>query len=383
MLEEQIARMRIVHWAKYYPPEWGGTEGVTYDLAVGASESGHDVDVVAFTRHADACQDDRGVRVLRARVSAYIDTQPLSVRWMREALRAAREADVLHIHAPNLIAAMILPFVPRRVATAIHWHTDLVNKGLLGRLARPLELIMAWRADRLLASSQLYADASDVMRRFRKKTVAIPLGIEDPVTAPCAPAPPPAIASFSAGRPMVLAVGRAVPYKGFEYLIRAAAQMRVDGAVVIVGTGPLEAEYRQLIAELGVSNRVMLAGRLSSEDLKSLFHAADVYVMSSAMRSEAFGIVLLEAMAHSLPIVATAIKSSGVPWVAGDGETGPIVPPRDPGAMARAIDELLTDPQKRADFALRSRARYERHFTRQKMLDAVLALYREIIGARQ
>jgi glycosyltransferase involved in cell wall biosynthesis len=181
---------------------------------------------------------------------------------------------------------------------------------------------------------------------------------------------------FLGGRPYALAVGRNVPYKGFEYLIEAAARLPSSDAIVIVGTGPLEPVYRKMIAKLGVEDRVLLAGRMGTNDLNALFRSAALYVMSSVKRSEAFGIVTLEAMGNSLPVVATQIEGSGVAWVAGDGETGPIVPPRDAEALARAIGGLLADPDARAAFGKAARARYERLFTNDRMNGAVMALYR-------
>lgn len=367
--------MRIVHWAKYYPPEWGGTELITHDQANAGAAAGHDVAVVAFTRTKSSSETGNGVSVHRAKVLADIDSQPLSLRWLMLAARQGRGADIVHIHTPNLLAAVALLFVPSRVRILLQWHTDVVEKGVLGWLARPLERYMVHRAQRILATSAVYAEASPVLRRFSSKTLAIPLGIADPALAPASERLPAAIAEFLRGRPFALAVGRAVPYKGFEYLVRAAAELRSDMAIVIVGTGPLEAGLRALVDELGAGDRVLFAGRVSLEDLHALFAAASLYVMCSVKRSEAFGLVLLEAMGHGLPTVATAIPGSGVAWVAGEGQTGRIVPPRDPSALARALDELMADPDARASFAKRARERYERLFTRERMLEAVLAVY--------
>ena len=360
-----------------YPPEWGGTELITYDEANAAAAAGHEVAVVAFTRGDARTETDNGVLVERARVLFSINSQPLSLRWLLRAVARARRAEIVHIHTPNLLAALALFFVPRRARIFLQWQTDLVEKGLLGWLARPLERYMVERAERILASSPAYAEASPVLRRRRAKTLPIPLGIADPLSAPAADRIPDAVERFVRGRPLVLAVGRAVPYKGFEYLIRAAAALRSEAAIIIVGTGPLEPLYRKLIEEHEVADKVLLAGRLSVADLNALFRAAALYVMCSVKRSEAFGLVLLEAMGHSLPTVATDIPGSGVAWVAGEGETGRIVPPRDPGALAEAIDALILDEAARVRFAKRARARYQRLFTRDRMLDSVLALYRE------
>lgn len=375
--------MKVLHWAKFYPPDWGGTEGVTYDLATGGARAGMPTQVVAFSRDGLGDEETEAVSVLRARARFHVDTQPLSLKWARLALSAARSAEVIHIHAPNLLAAALLPFVSRAKKIVIHWHTDLVDKGLLGALARPLELYMARRADRLVATSQAYAEASPVLRRFPGKTVVIPLGIADAAESEAAAGIPAEVTRFLRGRPLVLAVGRMVPYKGFDHLIRAAAGLRSDAAVVIVGSGPLEAEHRALIEALGAGDRVMMAGRLSAPDLGALFRAAALYALSSVKRSEAFGIVLLEAMAYGLPIVATRIPGSGVAWAAGEGETGPIVPPRDAASLADAIDSLILDEAERRRFGIAARDRYERMFTRERMLSSVLDLYRELAGPDQ
>jgi len=369
--------MKIVHWAKFYPPEWGGTELITHDEAVATAAAGHDVTVVAFTRNAARTEIENGVNVERAKVIANIDSQPLSLRWLWLAVRSGRHADIVHIHTPNLIAAIGLLFIPSRVRIFLQWQTDLVEKGVLGALARPFESYMVHRAERILASSSAYALASPVLRRCPGKTTAVPLGIADPALAPASETVPASIAAFVRGRPLALAVGRSVPYKGFEYLIRAAALARSDAAIVIVGTGPLDAMHAALVTELGVGDKVLLAGRLSIEDLNALFRAAALYVMCSVKRSEAFGLVLLEAMGHGLPTVATDIAGSGVAWVAGEGETGRIVPPRDPEALAAAIDGLIGDSEACRDYGVRARQRYEEEFTREGMLETVLALYSE------
>ncbi len=368
--------MKIVHWAKFYPPEWGGTELVNYEEATASAAQGDEVTVVAFTRAEARVDVDEGVKVVRAKVTGGIDSQPLAWRWFTSAIREARDADVIHIHTPNLLAAPALLFVSRRTRVILQWHTDLVDKGLLGWLARPFEMYMAHRAQVLIATSAAYAQASPILRRGGSKTQVVPLGIPDPAEAPASPGLPAAVAEFLDGRPYALAVGRNVPYKGFEYLIEAAAHLKSPGAIVIVGTGPLESLYRQMIADRGLEDRVLLAGRVGTEDLNALFRGAALYAMSSVKRSEAFGIVTLEAMGHSLPVVATQIDGSGVAWVAGDGETGPIVPPRDPAALAQAIDGLLGDAAARAAFGKAARARYERLFTNDRMNGAVLALYR-------
>ena len=155
----------------------------------------------------------------------------------------------------------------------------------------------------------------------------------------------------------MLAVGRLVYYKGFDVLVRA---MRlVDGRLVIVGEGPLEATLRAQAAAEGVSDKVTLLGEVQNADVAPFFAAADVFVLPSIARSEAFGIVQLEAMASGTPVVNTSLDS-GVPWVSPHEVTGLTVPPNDPHALGVALERLLGDARLRERLgatAARARAR--------------------------
>ena len=143
------------------------------------------------------------------------------------------------------------------------------------------------------------------------------------------------------GERLIVTVGRLVYYKGFEYLIRAMP--RVSGTALIIGEGPLHGKLSKLASELGVADRVHFLGKVDQEHLVSCYHAADVFVLPSVARSEAFGIVQIEAMAAGLPVINTRLDS-GVPYVSVHNQTGLTVPPADPEALAAAINKLLDDP---------------------------------------
>jgi glycosyltransferase involved in cell wall biosynthesis len=368
--------MRIAHWAKFYPPEWGGMESVTRDLAVGAARAGHTVSVAAFTADGvNRLETLDGVTVTRSKHWKALASQPLSLDWLRTCVRLGRNADVVHIHLPNMLAAVAMPLISKRSRVILHWHSDVVGKGVLGMLLRPLETYLARRADAIIATSAPYAAASPLLKRFSEKVVIIPLGIEDPSKLAEKTALPSHIAAFVAGRKLILSVGRLVPYKGFEYLIDAARELPDDACIVIAGGGELEPVLRAKVEASGLSARFMIAGRIESATLAALFDQATLYVMPSVERSEAFGVVLLEAMAYGLPIVATQIAGSGVPWVNVHGETGLNVKPRDGAALADAIRLLMVDDALAARYGTAARARYLECFTDSAMIAAVVKQY--------
>ena len=144
------------------------------------------------------------------------------------------------------------------------------------------------------------------------------------------------------GAPLWVAVGRLVYYKGMDVAIRALAA--VPGKLMIVGEGPLETDLRRLAEEVGVAGRLVWCGRLNDEQLVGAYHAAAALWFPSNARSEAFGLVQVEAMASGCPVINAAIPASGVCWVSRHEETGLTVPLNDAAALAGAANRLLKEP---------------------------------------
>jgi rhamnosyl/mannosyltransferase len=167
-----------------------------------------------------------------------------------------------------------------------------------------------------------------------------------------------------------------VPYKGVGVLLRA--MVGLDASAVLVGDGPLRAEWTALARELQLTDRVRFAGDVTHEELVALYHACDAFVLPSITRAEAFGYVQLEAMACGKPVVSTRLPS-GVPWVNRHGETGLTVPPGDVDALRRALAELASDASLRARFGSAGRRRVESEFTMEIMRSAAAAVYREAV----
>jgi glycosyltransferase involved in cell wall biosynthesis len=381
-LSISTAPLRVVHIGKYYPPDLGGIESVTAMLARGAAGAGMPTSVLCFEAQGRGDVVDAGVTVRRV-PAITVASQPLSRGYLREAVQLGRAADIVHVHLPNMLAALAVCRLGPGPAVVLHWHSDVVGKGLLAQLTAPLEQAMLRRADRIICTSQAYADASATLQPYAHKVAVVPIGAYEPAVQSAEGAPgratlPPPIRDYLGDRPLVLAVGRLVPYKGFSVLIEGAARLRIDAAVLIVGVGPLEARLRDQIAVAQSAQRVMLAGRVDGPTLAALMRMASVFCMPSIERSEAFGVALIEAQAHGLAAVATHIPGSGVPWVNLDGESGLNVPPGDSRALAHALDRLLADDALRQRLGLGARARFEALFTGQRSVEETLAVYRAL-----
>jgi glycosyltransferase involved in cell wall biosynthesis len=369
----------IVHFGKYYFPDPGGIESVTVSLARGAVAAGHSVSVVCFKKNLDDSEDVvDGVKVFRAPIDKLIASQPLGIKYFLECYKLAKYADVVHLHAPNMLAALCALFVGKKPRLLVHWHSDVINKGFLGRVLKPLESALLRRADIIVAATPVYANASATLAQFNDKVVVVPYGTSNDKRDSVKLGLKSSIDKQLKGRKIILAVGRLVPYKGFNVLISAAKHLCNDSVVVIVGEGPLRNELQKAIEDTGVLDRVILAGRCSDDELRSLFERATLFCLPSTYRAEAFGVVLIEAMTYGLPIVASDIPGSGVPWVNQHDVSGLNVPVEDPFALAEACNQILNTPELRNKLSQGSRQRFENEFTEEVSISRILQVYTRI-----
>ena len=175
-----------------------------------------------------------------------------------------------------------------------------------------------------------------------------------------------------------LFVGRLRYYKGLDIAIRALAQLPA-GRLRVVGSGPMEQEWKDLARTLGLEQRIDWLGDLDDASLPAAYRSCDAFVLPAVARSEAFGIVILEAMASGLPCLTTEL-GTGTSWVNQDGQTGYVVPARDPDSLANSMQSLLQSPQNCHTFALAARARVEQEFSLDRMIARVENIYQQVVA---
>ncbi len=370
---------KIVHFGKYYIPDAGGIESVTSSLAQGAAKLGCDVTVICYQKNPHKLREYiNGVSVIRARVLTSLASQPFGIRYILNCLSLAKSSNIVHLHAPNIVAAFCALFVPRRVRLLVHWHSDVVNKGILTWLVRPLEVALLRRADCIVATSPAYAATSNSLTRFQSKVIVVPVGVSDATYGSAKRLIFASLEEKINGRRIILSVGRLVPYKGFSVLIKSAKYLPADVVVVIVGGGELHQVLLDEVKVEGVQERVILAGHLSGADLCLLFQRASLYCLPSIHRAEAFGVVLLEAMSYGVPVVATEIPGSGVPWVNQHGTSGFNVQVGNPLAIARACNKILGSIELRGKLAKGARERYLSEFSEEMAVSRIMDIYKRL-----
>jgi rhamnosyl/mannosyltransferase len=176
-----------------------------------------------------------------------------------------------------------------------------------------------------------------------------------------------------------LFIGRLVYYKGCTVLIEAFSKMKQDAELTIIGDGVLKEELMKQAAAGDAADRIRFAGRVDDEELKHCMEEADVFVLPSVERSEAFGLVQLEAMAYGTPVINTNL-ASGVPEVSIHGETGLTAAPGDAESLAAAMEWMCTHPEERIQMGIAARKRLEEMFTEEKPIKNLREIYEDAGG---
>ena len=343
--------MRVLHLYQHFAPERGGVADVLLDLAGALNAAGGDEHVVLTVAAGRRTVVERvgGVPVIRTPARGWYYT-PLCPDWPGWIRRL--RPDVVHVHLPCPMAelAALAAGHPRVVVSL---HNDYVRPRALVAGWGPLHRVALRRARRVVASSRSYADSSPALRRagLAARAACIPYGVRgrDLYT------PGPRRTVQAEGRRRVVFLGRLCYYKGLGVLLAAARAPGLGPERVVfevIGEGPLGPWLRRAAADLP---HVRFLGPLDEAAAIQRLRAADVFVLPSTHRSEAFGLAQLKAMACGAPVVSSDLP--GVAWVNRAGETGLTVPPGDAGALARAITGLLEDEALRGRLAAGARER--------------------------
>jgi glycosyltransferase involved in cell wall biosynthesis len=368
--------MRILHIYKDYYPVLGGMENHIKMLAEAQVKGGHAVTVlVTHPTGKTHVEEMNGVRVIKAGRLATIASAPVTISM--PLLLRKEMPNVTHLHFPYPMGEVSQFFFGRSARTVLTYHSDVVRQKTILRLYHPLLKMVLQKVDRIIATSNNYIDSSPYLRALRSKCAVVPLGID------LAPFLDPDMAEVAAlrgryGFPLLLFVGKLRYYKGLHYLLEAMTD--VSAKLLVVGSGPMEAYWRKLTASLRLQEKVIFCGEVGDEDLPALYRAADIFVLPASERSEAFGLVQVEAMASGKPVISTEL-GTGTSFVNLNNETGLVVPARDPLALRDAVVKLLGNDALRLAMGRAGRERALKEFSLETMVKRIERLYEEVCNS--
>jgi len=362
--------MKILHVYKDYHPIHGGIENHIKTLAEAQVQAGHDVTVLV-TNSGKEKPDVliNGVRVLRAKRIATIASTPLSMDMVVK-LRSL-EPDITHLHFPYPVGEVSQWLMGGKRPFVITYHSDIVKQKAILRFYGPLLRQILARADQILPTSEKYIATSPFLQPLTHQCTAVPLSVDTAQFAEASPLFPPD------KKPTLVFVGVHRYYKGLDTLIRIMPD--VNARLLVGGSGPMRAEWEALAAELNVMDKVQFLGRVPDADLPSFYASADMFVLPANARAEAFGKVLLEAMAAGLPCITTEV-GTGTSFVVQDGVTGLVVPPKDEAALKTAVILLMNNKPLSQQLGVAGQKRVRTEFTPELMVSRVEEVYRQILA---
>ena len=375
-----LMKKKVLQISNYYTPHIGGIEQTCQYLSEGLKDE-YEVKVICFSEDKETkVQETNGIQIIKPGVFLSVARQDLSFSYWGHLYKVIKtwKPDVIHFHYPNpFVTALLLPIIPRTTKLYVQWHLDITKQKKIYPFIKPFETILLKRADLIAPTSPNYRDSSKTLFPFRNKTTILPSAIDiqklnvntgdiEIIQR---------IKDKAKGRKIVFFIGRHVLHKGIQDLIEAEQLIKNDCYIFIGGVGPITDEMKAICK----SNRVEFVGRLSDQEKKCYYHAADIFAFPSYTKAEGFGLTLAEAMyCNAVPVTYT-IEGSGVNWVSLHEVTGLEVPNRNVAEYAKAIDELLSDDKKRNDFAETAHQRIVENFTIEKEILNLKKQYKELL----
>ncbi|SDO51771.1 glycosyltransferase family 4 protein [Pseudomonas jinjuensis] len=368
--------IKVLHFFKtYYPETMGGIEQVIYQLAEGGVKQGIQPEVLYLSRRGSARNELIANHFThRSKLDLQLASTGFSLAAVRDFAELVEQVDIVHYHFPWPFMDLLHFTTGVKKPTVVSYHSDIVKQKSLLWLYQPMMHRFLKSVDCIVASSPNYVATSPVLAQHSSKVRIIPYGLERSTY----PSPSPERIEHwrsRLGPRFFLFVGAMRYYKGLNFLLEAAKGE--NWPIVIIGGGPLEQDLRNQATNLGLNN-VHFPGPLPDEDKAALLTLCHAFVFPSHLRSEAFGISLLEAAMYGKPMISCEI-GTGTSYINRAGETGLVVPPGDPQALKQAMKSLWNSPEDAAKFGHGASKRFDELFTARRMINDYAKLYQNLL----
>ncbi|HDP69634.1 MAG TPA: glycosyltransferase [Actinobacteria bacterium] len=371
----KVKKLKVLIVNKLYYPVIGGIEN---HVRVLVRELSSQIDarvLVANTAFQTTKENIDGVDIYKiASVGSFKSTPiaPSFPYWLKKL-----KSDIYHLHFPYPFGEFSYLLAKPAGKLVVTYHSDIVRQKKLLSFYKPFLKAFLRKADKIIVGSPNMIENSPFLSEVKEKCVVVNYGIDArrfELTEKISKKAGDIRNRY--GDRIVLFVGRLIYYKGVEYLIRAMKD--VNGQLLIIGEGPLESDLKGLSMSLGIGDKVYFIGEVADNSLAAYYHACDVFTLPSIARSEAFGLVQLEAQACGKPVVSTNLPT-GVPYANLDGVTGITVSQRSSENLSEAINKLLDDENLRKRYGANGKKRVHEEFIKELMAKRVLGIYNELV----
>ena len=373
--------MKVLQVAKFYYPLLGGVEKIVQQIAEGLNgKDDFKINVLCCIEKGKGKGKRKGkkevinkVKVSKASSFGVFWGMPVSFSFLKLFKKLSKKVDLIDFHHPFPLGDLAIFLFSPKSKLIVHYHSDIVRQKFLKTLVKPFILHTLKRAQKIIVSNPNLIKSSSCLRKFQEKCSVIPFGVD--------------LEKFKKYDrekvenlkmkygDFVLFVGRLNYYKGVNYLIEAIENVEVN--LVIIGEGKERQKLKKQVEQLNLKHKVFFLSPKPRKSLINFYKACKIFVLPSIFKSEAFGIVLIEAMACGKPVVSTEL-GTGTSWVNVDGKTGFVVQPRDSKALAHAIKKILGNKKLAQELSQNARERVKDKFSLEKMLRETKEVYRTI-----
>jgi len=369
--------MRVIHFYKNALPEtFGGIEQVIDQIARSTSPLGVENAVLSLSNTPSSNSFSiHGYELFTSKRNFELASNGFSWQSIGLFKQLSYKADLIHYHFPWPFADLVHLLVSPKKPTVLTYHSDIVRQKLLLQLYRPLQHQFLKSVDHIVATSPNYLETSGVLQTFTHKASVIPIGLDDQTYSE------PDADLFTHykeyfGERFFLFIGAFRYYKGLKFLIEAAKLAPYP--IVMAGSGPIEKELKSFVQCQQLKN-VFFLGQVSEERKSALLKTCYGVILPSNLRSEAFGVILLEGAMFGKPLISCEI-GTGSSYINIDQETGLVIPPSDSKALSNAMTWLWTHPKEAQEMGHKARARYVAFFTAKDMAHSYFELYQKLVS---
>jgi glycosyltransferase involved in cell wall biosynthesis len=357
------------------PLSMGGVEQVMHHISAGLVEHSHQSTILAFSPEPKVQEISyHGYRVIGVPATQEIASMPLSTKGFSYFKNLCKEADIIHYHYPFPWMDLMHLVHPHDKPCVMTYHSDIVKQKNLLKLYKPLQQYFLKQMDAIVATSPKYIESSETLKKYADKVHCIPLGLDDKNYAKVSQEK---LNEWKTKLPerFLLFVGVFRYYKGLKYLLEALEGL--DYPVALIGDGPEKAALLALKEKFKLNNLFFL-GSLDDENKNAVLTLSSGLILPSHLRSEAFGLSLLEGAMFGKPLISCEILT-GTSYINQDGVTGWVAQPEDKISLQNVLTQWYQNPEKSLEFGKNARARYQELFQASKMVQNYLDLYNKMI----
>jgi glycosyltransferase involved in cell wall biosynthesis len=370
-----LTNVKILQLGKAYPPvNLGGVETTIQLINEGLHKNNVYSDVLGVNdKFSSENQMLELGNIYRSGLLFKAFSTLFSISLIIDLWRLHKKYDIIHIHHPDPMSAFALWVINPPCKIIVHWHSDILRQKYLLKLFFPIQGWLLNKADLIITTSFNYANSSFHLRPYFSKIKVLPIGIDtgklgiDKKVVDT-------IRNTYKDKKLILAIGRMSYYKGYEYLVDSISFLNKNCRIVVIGGGNLINKLTERIPPK-FRNKIEFLGRVSDLERNCYIAACDVFVLSSILKTEAYAIVQVEAMAFGRPIVSTEIPGSGVQEVNLNKISGFTVPIQNSKAIAQSVNSIIENAVLYDKLSKGAYNRFKTEFTQEIMVKRLITLY--------